>query len=70
MKKSELVITSSHDEDNLAGYRSRCLTVKFDLQGNALRHKELLWGLFDLHFKRVHKHDAAEFQPEKQNAES
>jgi len=40
--KAELVLTSSPNDDFLTAHCSRCPSVKFKLQGNALRQKELL----------------------------
>jgi len=42
IEKAELVVTSSPNDDFLTAHCSRCPSVKFKLQGNALRQKELL----------------------------
>jgi len=57
MRKAELVITSSPNDDALIGYCSACILVKFRIKGNALRQKELLRVLFDRHFERAHSHE-------------
>jgi hypothetical protein len=54
VNKPELVITSSPDDELLSGKCSSCPAVQFRLRGNNLRHKEVMRGLFDKHFKRVH----------------
>jgi hypothetical protein len=57
IEKAELVLTSSPNDDFLTAHCSRCPSVKFKLQGNALRQKELLRTLFDQHFARAHRHE-------------
>jgi hypothetical protein len=59
VKKPELIITSSPDDDILAGNCSSCPAAQFRLRGNTLKHKELLRAMFDKHFKRVHMREDA-----------
>jgi hypothetical protein len=59
MKKAELVIDSTPDDDLVAGHCSSCSAVQFRLRGNNLRNKELLRTMFDKHFGRVHMRDEA-----------
>jgi hypothetical protein len=54
MKKPELVLTSTPEDDFLSGVCSGCPTIKFRLEGNTLEHKQLLRTMFDNHFRRVH----------------
>jgi hypothetical protein len=59
VNKPELVITSSPDDEILAGHCSSCRGVQFRLRGSNLRQKDLLRGMFDKHFKRVHMREDA-----------
>jgi hypothetical protein len=54
MKKPELVLTSTPEDDFLRGLCSACPTIKFRLEGNTLEHKQLLRTMFDNHVRRVH----------------
>jgi hypothetical protein len=49
MKKPELVLTSTPEDDFLSGGCSACPTIKFSLKGNNQEHKQLLRTMFDNH---------------------
>ena len=59
MNKPELIITSRPDDDFLTGGCSSCPQVKFKLTGNDLHQKQVLRGMFDHHFQRVHMREDA-----------
>jgi hypothetical protein len=59
VKKPELVITSSPDDEMLAGNCSSCPYVQFRFRGNNRRNQEIMRGMFDTHFKRVHLREDA-----------
>lgn len=54
VNKPELIIRSSPDDELLSGNCSHCPAVQFRFRGNNLRNMELMRGMFDKHFKRVH----------------
>jgi hypothetical protein len=54
VNKPELLITSSPEDEILSGNCSSCRAVQFRIRGNNLRNQELMRGMFDKHFKRVH----------------
>ncbi len=54
MKKAELVIESTPDDNFLVASCSMCPTSRFQLHGNDLRQKEALPTMFDMHVQRKH----------------
>jgi hypothetical protein len=61
--KPQLVITSSPDDEILSGNCSSCRAVQFRFRGNNLRNQEIMRGMFEKHFKRVHMREDASQNP-------
>jgi len=59
VKKPGLIITSSPQDEILAGRCSSCPSAQFRLRGNTLKNKEVLRSIFETHFKRVHMREFA-----------
>jgi hypothetical protein len=57
MKKPELVIDSGPADDFISIRCSSCDDFVVRIEGNTLSNKVLMRGLYDLHFKQVHKRE-------------
>jgi hypothetical protein len=54
MKKPELIIESTPDDDFISIRCSSCDTFKVRIEGNTLASKTMIRGIYDLHFRYIH----------------
>ena len=54
MEKPKLVVESTPDDSFISIRCSSCANFKVRIEGNTLKNKALMRGMYDLHFRQVH----------------